>query len=71
MLRGLARYADAHFRRFESPIGKDYFLGVYWGEALRGVRGMLNGELGRLDAGTLDATILAMYKAAGFEGDEL
>ncbi len=30
---------------------------------------MLNGELGRLDGGTLDHAILELHEAAGFEGE--
>jgi hypothetical protein len=63
-------YADAHAERFGSPLAEDYVLGESWREAVRGLRGLLNGELGRLDGGTLDRAILVMYQAAGFEGDE-
>jgi predicted RNA methylase len=57
MVKALAEYADAHRQRYGDPIRQDYILGEYWhmlGEALIG---LLNGETGRLDCGTLDRTI--------------
>jgi hypothetical protein len=70
MLCGLTEYAGAHVRQYGSPIAEDGVLGVAWRESLAGLRQLLNGELGRLDGGTLDRAILELYKAAGFEGDE-
>ncbi len=70
LLSGLAEYAGAHVRQYDSPIADDGVLGEAWLDALRGLRALLNGELGRLDGGTLDHAILELYKAAGFEGDE-
>jgi hypothetical protein len=70
MLTGLAQYAGAHVRQYGSPIAEDGVLGVAWRESLAGLRQLLNGELGRLDGGTLDHAIIELYKAAGFEGDE-
>jgi hypothetical protein len=64
MLLGLAEYADAHERQYSSKIGADGVLGREWLDALRGVRGLLNGELGRFDGGTLDKAIHAMAEAA-------
>jgi hypothetical protein len=69
LARSLASYADAHAARYESPIGSDGVLGRDWERMLKGLRGLLNGETGRLDCGTVDAAILAMYAAAGFEGE--
>ncbi len=70
MLRALAAYADDHLKRFESPIADDYILGADWRRSLSAVRALLNGDTGRLDCGDVDRAILAMFKAAGFEGDE-
>jgi hypothetical protein len=70
MLSGLAQYAGAHVRQYGSPVADDAFLGTAWRESLANLRRLLNGELGRLDGGTLDHAILELYKAAGFEGDE-
>ena len=71
MLRALALYADSHLSRFETPISQDYVLGVEWRRSLSAVRALLNGETGRLDCGDVDRAILAMFTAAGFEGNEL
>lgn len=69
ILSGLTEYAGAHVRQYDSPIADDGVIGEAWLDALRGLRALLNGELGRLDGGTLDHAILELYKAAGFEGE--
>lgn len=69
MIRGLACYAGAHARQYESPIADDGVIGEAWLDALKGVRALLNGELGRLDGGALDHAIVELHKAAGFEGE--
>lgn len=58
LFSGWARYAENHEARFEAKIGEDYILGVAWTEIGQGLRTLLNGELGRLDAGTLDSFLL-------------
>jgi hypothetical protein len=67
MLAALAAYADCHETKYEASIGTDGVIGDAWLDSLRGVRALLNGETGGLDCGVVDATILAMAKAAGFE----
>lgn len=67
MLRGLRWYAEAHSKRYESPIGDDGVLGESWAQGLRALRGLLNGETGRFDCGTLDSEICALAKAHGVE----
>jgi hypothetical protein len=67
LIRSAAAYADQHQRRFESRIGEDGCLGEYWADIVRGIRGLLNGECGRLDCGTLDCLILDMLHAEGIE----
>ena len=59
-------YANEHERRYESPIGDDGVLGQCWLEMGRAIRGLLNGETGRLDCGTLDAILLDSMIAEGF-----
>lgn len=66
MLRGWLAYADAHRLRYESGIDDDGFLGPEWDAIGQGLRGLLNGELGRLDAGALDAIINDTRNAEGF-----
>lgn len=55
MLRGWHEYAATHRARFESQIGDDGVLGPEWQSIGQALRGLLNGELGRLDGGTLSA----------------
>lgn len=66
MIDALAIYADEHFKRYKSPVGEDYVLGEYWIESLKGVRGLLNGELIDLDAGFTDMIIITLAENNGF-----
>ena len=70
-IEGLATYADAHQKEFDSTISEDGVLGDYWLDIFKGVRGMLNGELGALDGGTLDTTLLGILEKAGFTEEDL
>lgn len=58
LFSGWARYAENHEARFDAKIGEDYILGVAWTEIGQALRTLLNGEIGRLDAGTLDSFLL-------------
>lgn len=55
-------YASAHKRRFESEIGADYVLGDHWKAWGFALRGLLNGETGDLDCGTLDTILVDNIK---------
>lgn len=57
MLRSLAQYADAHRQRYADGIRQDRIIGEYWHWLGEAVIGLLNGETGRLDCGTLDGWI--------------
>lgn len=67
LFEGWLLYADQHKWRFESGIGEDGFLGPEWVKIGLAIRVLLNGELGRLDGGTLDSVILDTLKAEGFD----
>lgn len=69
-LKSLAEYADAHRDRYESEVGEDGVLGDHFEEIARGLIGLLNGETGRLDCGTLDRAIRQLCRAAKVEGIE-
>jgi hypothetical protein len=56
----LADYAFAHRVRFGSEIEEDYVLGPEFAAMVDGLRGLLNGETGELDCGTLDGALLAL-----------
>jgi hypothetical protein len=65
MLKGWATYASDYTARYETPIGEDYVLGVAWQKIGEELRTLLNGELGRLDGGTLDSFILGTLRENG------
>lgn len=65
LIDGLNKYAQAHLDQYGSPIGEDYVLGDYWEDIAHGINGLLTGERGRLDGGTLNGIILKALKGAG------
>ena len=69
LIRSAADYADCHFQRYESRIGDDGVLGDHWESIVRGTLGLLNGECGRFDCGTLDSLLRSMLSAEGFNAD--
>lgn len=69
MLKGWLIYADLHKNQYESGIGEDGVLGDHWASIGVALRGLLNGECGRLDCGTLDSLILDTLAAEGFNED--
>jgi hypothetical protein len=69
MLHAWLLYADSHQERYGSGIGQDGVLGPEWAAIGRALRGLLNGECGRLDCGTVDGIILDTLKAEGFGED--
>lgn len=66
MLMGWKVYAKAHKQRYESVIGEDYILGKAWIDMGKAFITLLNGELARLDAGTLNAFIRKVATENGF-----
>lgn len=69
MLRGWAGYADAHRHAYDAPIGDDGVLGPEWAAMGQAMLGLLNGDLGRLDGGTLDGFIRNTLASNGAEVD--
>jgi hypothetical protein len=67
MLQGWANYAMRHGTNYDSSIGDDGVLGPEWEAIGNGLLGLLNGNLGRLDAGTLDAFIRDTMSANGID----
>lgn len=67
MLKGWQQYAEHYRNTYEAPIGDDGVLGAYWESMGDALRGILNGETGRLDCGTLDGFILDTMKENGIE----
>lgn len=70
LFRAWQAYASAHKARFEGTIGEDYVLGPEWQAIGQALIGLLNGETGRLDCGTLDREIRAELERAGFNPNE-
>lgn len=64
---GLAEWADAYYEKFETPIGHDYVLGVYFREAVIGAHKLLDGDHGRLDAGTISSMVHDLLIHAGYD----
>lgn len=65
MIGGWAYYAEAHQSRYESPIREDGVLGIYWEDIGKGLLGLLNGDIGGFDAGSLDHNIRAFAAQHG------
>ncbi len=70
-LDGLREIASAHVSRYESSIGDDYVLGEAWSDMWRGLRAMLNGEIGQLDGGEMDRELCELWESAGFDPSEI
>jgi hypothetical protein len=70
LIHAAAHYADQHQARYESKIGDDGVLGPHWESIVRGIMGLLNGDCGRLDCGTLDKLLRDMLEAEGFDRDQ-
>ena len=67
----LEAMAEAHAERYATVISEDGVLGDYWLKILHGVRGMLNGETGRLDCGTVDGWLVRLALEHGFTDEEI
>jgi hypothetical protein len=70
LIRGLAEYADAHFYQCGTVIGEDYVLGPPWLAMGEGIRGLLDGKLGRLDGATLEALLLEVAEHNGYTEED-
>lgn len=71
MIAEWCAYAEAHWLRYDSPIGQDGVLGDEWARMGKALRGMLNGETGNLDCGTVDGLILAIAAHHGVNAEEM
>lgn len=67
MLTGWEQYADAHRERYDQPVGWDFAIGTWWGEAGLAIKRLLDGEVGGLDCGSLSHNILAKMEAEGLK----
>lgn len=62
MLTGLEMYIHDHQERYEDEVFNDGVLSRYIVDVANGIRGLLNGETGRLDCGTIDARLVEILK---------
>jgi len=68
MIDGLIRYRAAHEKACDARIADDGVLGDYYRDILVGVVGLLDGEAGRLDCGTLWSELDVLAMEAGWKG---
>jgi hypothetical protein len=73
LLRGWLRYATAVSDTTDNTygIGNDSVLGPCWSQIGGGIIGLLDGETGRLDCGTLSTILLGALEREGFNPDNL
>lgn len=78
MLQAWLIYADAYLERYhatsggeQSGISDDGVLGLEWARIGAALRGLLNGNCGRIDCGAVDAVICDTLKDEGFDPDTL
>jgi len=63
----LRLFGESHAELYNSPIGEDGVLGECWTDMAKALIGMLNGESGRLDCGTVESSIRYMAEEFGFD----
>lgn len=66
-LRAIRSYRSFHEQEYGSDISEDYVLGPELAELAQGLRGLLNGQTGRLDCGTIDGYLCELIKSCGGE----
>ena len=64
-LRGWLLYADAHQTIYRSNIGDEDVLRYCWVQIGEGLRGVLTGDHGRLDGGTVHRLLCQTLTEAG------
>lgn len=62
LLDGLEEYRFRHQTRYDEGVENDYVLAEGVADIARGIRTLLNGEHGRLDAGTIDGYLVALLQ---------
>ena|SRR5690348_2703764 len=70
MLKGWYDYAALHEDRFEAKVAEDYVLGPQWFAVGTALLVLLNGDTGRLDAGTVDRFIRDTMVKAGYTAEQ-
>lgn len=80
ILNACMRYAKAYAKRFESPLGEDYVLGVAFASMLQGCRSLLDGDgavamekgvtTDSKDNGTYEAIYWKVCEVAQIDGNQ-
>ena len=70
MIQGWVMYAHRHQARYGSLVGDDGVLGPEWASIGNALRGLLNGETGRFNCGTLDRLLLDVATDNGVNLEE-
>jgi|GEM_PF-3138774 len=78
---GMLRYARAYRKAYDSKLSDDGFLGPHWLDAVKGLRGLLNGQgavamernisTDSKSNGAIEEIFWLAMNAAGFEEDDL
>ena len=71
MVSALGDYRVEHEARYGSKIGEDHFMGKLYLDLARTIIKLLNGEIGRLDGGSVEQLVRRQLGAAGFTEDEI
>ena len=69
MLSSWLAYRQQYLSRYESKIGDDGVLGDGWAAIGKGLLGLLNGECGGLNCGTLSGIIHEVLSSEGLDPD--
>ena len=70
LCEGIQKYVDAYAQTNNPEDSEmDYLTGDWVGTIIDGVRGMLNGDLGRLDGGTVDGWLVYVAEEIGYDCD--
>lgn len=77
----MIRYAKAHKTRYDSPLSEDSVLGDEWLNAVKGLRGLLNGDgavamekdisTDSKDNGAVEGMFWDALKIAGYKEEDL
>ncbi len=67
LLDGIEEYRFRHRIRYDSEVEDDGVLAEGVSKIAEGVRVLLNGEIGRLDAGTIDGYLVKLLERCGVE----
>lgn len=71
LIKSWLDYGQRHRAQYAASIGDDYVLGPEWAQIGMALLTLLNGDLGRLDGGSLDGIIRDAMLAQGFDPNTL